>query len=128
MSTRCWHGAQSIQFVMFREMHFLADMDQILAQIPAEDSERKNEINALTVQYNNRMLKQKPDKSVVKVNRYLKKETMKAVPFNKGAGFCLPTSEQYGERLTDILRGPQFLELPRQNEEPLIKSEKGGRK
>ena len=25
----------------FREMHFLAEMDQILAQIPAEDSEGK---------------------------------------------------------------------------------------
>ena len=70
------------------------------------------------------MLKQKPDQSVVKVNRYLKKENVKAVPFDKGAGFCLLTSEQYGERLTDILRGPQFLELPRQKEEPLIKSEK----
>ena len=77
-----------------------------------------------TVHYNNRMLKQKLDKSVVKVNRYLKKENVKAVPFDKGAGFCWLTSEQYGERLTDILRGPQFLELPRQKEEPLKKSEK----
>ena len=87
----------------FREMHFLEDMDQILAQIPAEESVRKNEINALIVQYNNRKLKQNPDKSVDKVNRYLKKENVKAVAIDKGAGFCLLRSEQYGERLTDIL-------------------------
>ena len=31
---------------------------------------------------------------------------------------------KYGAKLTDVLRGPQFLELPRQKEEPLIKSEK----
>ena len=59
------------------------------------DADRQNEINALTIRYNNRMRKQRPERAVAKTNAYLKAEGLKAVPFDKGAGFCLLTDKQY---------------------------------
>ena len=52
----------------FRELHFLADMDKLLVDIGDGDADRQNEINALTVRYNNKMRKQRPDRVVAKTN------------------------------------------------------------
>ena len=89
----------------FRELHFLADMDKLLVEIGDGDVDRQNEINALTIRYNNKMRKQRPERAVAKTNAYLKEEGLKAVPYDKGAGFCLLTEKQYQERLQDIQRG-----------------------
>ena len=42
------------------------------------------------------------------LKQYLKKNDLKAVPFDKGAGYCLMTSDEYESRLNCILSGRQF--------------------
>ena len=99
-------------------------MDKLLVEIGDGDADRQNEINALTIRYNNKMRKQWPERAVAKTNAYLKEEGLKAVPYDKGAGFCLLTEKQYQQRLQDILHGDQFAEVHHTREDPLIKLEK----
>ena len=99
-------------------------MDNLLVDIGDGDADRQNEINALTIRYNNKMRKQRPDRVVAKTNAYLKSEGLKTVLFDKEAGFCLLTDKQYQQRLQYILHGNQFAEVHHTREDPLIKLEK----
>ena len=94
----------------FNEMHFLADIDKVLAQMKNDDSniDAMNEVNALTVGYLKQMKRQRPDRAVKMVTFYLKKNNLKAVPFDKGAGYCLMSAGDYSERLLEVLNGEQF--------------------
>ena len=94
----------------FNEMHFLADIDKVLAQMKNDDSniDAMNEVNALTVGYLKQMKRQRPDRAVKMVTSYLKKNNLKAVPFDKGAGYCLMSAGDYSERLLEVLNGEQF--------------------
>ena len=94
----------------FNEMHFLADIDKVLARMKNYDSniDAMNERNALTVGYLKQMKRQKPDRAVKMVTSYLKKNNLKAVPFDKGAGYCLISAGDYNERLLEVLNGEQF--------------------
>ena len=81
----------------FNDLHFLADVDRLLYNLKTNDIEndKLNEVNALTVWYLKEMKKQKEDPSLRKVNSYLRKENIKTVPFDKGAGFCLMSDADY---------------------------------
>lgn len=59
-------------------------------------------------------------------HRYLKEHKLLAVPFDKGIGMCLMSTESYNRKLDDILKLPQFkkLEPKRKNEKhPVLKEE-----
>ena len=97
----------------FNKMHFLLDIDKVLAQMKNDDSniDAMNEVNALTVGYLKQMKRQKPDRAVKLVTSYLKKNNLKAVPFDKGAGYSLMSAGDYNERLLEVLNGEQFKPL-----------------
>ena len=40
--------------------------------------------------------------------KYLKKEKLVSVPYDKGKGFCLMKEDTYKAKLEDITNGPQF--------------------
>ena len=94
----------------FNEMHFLANIEKVLARMKNDDSniDAMNEVNALTLGYLKQMKRQKPDRAVKMVTSDLKKNNMKAVPFDKGAGYCLMSAGDYNERLLEVLNGEQF--------------------
>ena len=94
----------------FNEMHFLADVDNLLhgMKLNGASNDDLNEVNALAQWYCRKMRKQRPDPMLKKVNSYLKKEGIKAVPFDKGMGFCMMKEETYWNKLNDILQGEQF--------------------
>ena len=80
----CFHWVPSTHPVLdqFNEMHFLADIDKVLAQMKNDDSniDAMNEVNALTVGYLKQMKRQRPDRAVKMITSYLKKNNLKAVP------------------------------------------------
>ena len=94
----------------FNKMHFLADIDKVLDRMKNDDSniDAMNERNALTLGYLKQMKRQKPDRAVKMVTSYLKKNNLKAVLFDKGAGYCLISAGDYNERLLEVLNGEQF--------------------
>ena len=51
------------------------------------------------------------DRALQKTVIFLKQNGLKAVPFDKGVGYCIMTETDYHERLRDVLQPPQFLEL-----------------
>ena len=109
----------------FNEMHFLADVDRLLCDLDLA-GEQVNEVQAAVTGYVSKMKKQKPDRAVRKVSQYLKKEDLKAVPFDKGAGYCLMSRSDYEKRLEDLVNGPQFCKGPMMKADKsdvLVKSE-----
>ena len=50
----------------------------------------------------------KSDRAVAEVNSYLKTNDLKAVPFDKGAGFRLMSNQYYHSKLSGISKGVQF--------------------
>ena len=75
--------------------------------------------------YLKEMKKQKPDRVLAKVRQYLKTNDLKAVPFDKGAGYCIMSSIDYLKRLHDILTGRQLerLKSPSRGKRILLKIE-----
>ena len=101
----------------FKETHFLSDVDVFLyrAKCNGMDNEQLNEINSTAHWYTRMAKKQKPDKLIRTVRQYLKRESLKAVPFDKGAGYCLMSESDYMERLNQILDGRQFEKITSKN-------------
>ena len=99
----------------FNDLHFLADVDRLLYNLKTNNMEndKLNKVNALTVWYIKAMKKQKEDPNYRKVNSYLRKENIKAVPFDKGAVFCLMSDADYFSSsvfpATVVLSLPSFI-------------------
>ena len=94
----------------FNEMHFLADADKLLYYLKSEsaNSDVLNEVNALSFWYTKEMKKQREDPTLNRVNKLLRKMCVKAVPFDKGQGFCLMRSDDYDSKLKQLLACQQF--------------------
>ena len=52
--------------------------------------------------------KQRPDRALAEVISFLKTKYLKAVLFNKGAGFCQMSNHDYQSKLPDIFEEVQF--------------------
>ena len=94
----------------FDEMQFLADVDSLLHNLKATDdaNEKLDEVNALAHWYCKRMRKQTEEPMLKKVKAHLSKNKLKAVPFDKGLGFCVMKDQTYQNKLGDILQSRQF--------------------
>ena len=94
----------------FDETSFLADFDSFLraTRRKGNKSYDLNDLKGAAFNYARAAKKQRPDRAVEKVKQYLKKNDLKAVLFDKGAGYCLMTSDEYESRLNCILSGQQF--------------------
>ena len=91
----------------FNDIHFLANVDRLLSvNNPNKDTD--NDIQALATWYIKQNRKIPQDSAAEKVTKYLQKNGLLAVPFDKGVGFCVMRTTDYQTKLNDILNGPQF--------------------
>ena len=58
-----------------------------------------------TYNYCNQAKTQRPPRYIKMTYKYLKEEKIKAVPFDKGLGFCLMSEKDYEEKLSKIQIG-----------------------
>ena len=91
-------------------MSFLADLDSCLSDLNEKDTDAINDLNAAAVWYRKQTKRQKGDRTLNKVRKFLKENRLKAVPFDKGVGFCIMTEETYWQKLESLMDGPQFEE------------------
>ena len=67
----------------------------------------------LTLEYIKRCKKMKTSRNLMLTKKFLKENSLLAVPFDKGVGICIMKSEDYKSKLEDILKLPQFEKLPK---------------
>ena len=74
----------------FNEIQFLADIDGLLHNLNSNGAskEKLDEVNALALWYNKEMKKQREDPMLNEVKKYLTKEKLKAVPFDRNGILC----------------------------------------
>ena len=84
-----------------------------------------NDINIASYRYIKDGKKQRIDKASMYTTKYLKKEKLVSVPYDKGKGFCLMKEDTYKAKLEDITNGPQFemITKTRKNGKPIILKE-----
>ena len=73
---------------------------------PNKDTD--NDIHALATWYIKQNRKIQRDSAAEEVTKYLQKNGLLAVPYDKGVGFCVMRTTDYQTKLNDILNGPQF--------------------
>ena len=64
------------------------------------------------------------DRSLAKVQKYLRDNALIAVPFDKGVGFCVMKKSTCGEKLEKVLDCEQFRKLEKSCENIVMKNEK----
>ena len=96
----------------FNETHFLTDIDIFLSDLknPKIPVEALCEIEAVAKAYAKRVKQTPSDKGVEKVRKYLKRNRLIAVPYDKGVGFCVMRKDTYENKLSDTLDSNQFSE------------------
>ena len=65
-----------------------------------------NDINVATFKYIKACSSQKPARNLILTKRYIKKNDLLAVPFDKGIGVCLMKRESYEKKIEDMLKLP----------------------
>ena len=113
----------------FNKLHYLADVDKLLVALKGQnvetnagrdDADVQNEINAMATTYVRTMKTFKADQAVLQVNKYLKTNCLKAIPFDKEAGYCLTKDTDDEKRLLDVLNCEQICQVRNPREDFLI--------
>ena len=72
------------------------------------DNDTINEINMSVVRYIRICKNQRPARNLKLTKMFLKKHDLRAVPFDKGTGFCVMKTSEYETKMMKILDLPQF--------------------
>ena len=88
-------------------MNFLADMDHILFQ--NKNADIYNNLNRNATWHVKLVKLQRSDRALTRTAAYLKKNDMKAIPFDKGIVYCIMTEDDYLKRCERVLIQPQFV-------------------
>ena len=91
----------------FDDMNFPADMD--LLQSQNTDTDTCNDLKAIATWYVKLAKRQSSDRALTKTVAYLKNNGLKAVPFDKGIGYCIMTEDDYLKRREKVFTTPQFV-------------------
>ena len=91
----------------FDDMNFPADMD--LLQSQNTDTDTCNDLKAIATWYVKLAKRQSSDRALTKTVAYLKNNGLKAVPFDKGIGYCIMTEDDYLKRRERVFTTPQFV-------------------
>ena len=88
-------------------------MDSFLYQCKINNvsSEIMNDIKVATFKYIKACSNQKAPSNIMLTKKYLNKNNLLAVPFDKGVGICLMKKETYENKIDDILKLSQFEKL-----------------
>ena len=75
----------------FKELDFLADIDNLIRNLRESNVpvEKLFENEAATKCYSKNIRETSLDRALVKVQKYLRENSLLAVPFGKGVGFCV---------------------------------------
>ena len=90
----------------FNKMGFLTEVEKILPRVGSSTANAT--IAASAIQYANSPSNKICNAKVKKVRDYLQHNSLVAVPFDKGLGFCVMTADQYSNKALDIISLPQF--------------------
>ena len=112
----------------FDDKEVLSEMDIFLEYCETKVCENEviNDINMLTHSYCKQASKQKIPRNLKLTNQYLKEQNLKAVPFDKGIGFCVMGQDEYNKKLKDITKLEQFephVDTRKNARNPTIKEE-----
>ena len=88
----------------------MADMDRCLKDMQGLEPELLNELSAAAVWYRKQAKSFTVDRTLGKVNTFLK-SGIKAVPFDKGLGFCLMSEQVCWGKLEAVVDAPQFSKM-----------------
>ena len=91
---------------------------------PVRDKTSGIEIKAAAKTYAKNVKHTPSDKGFVKARKYLKDNSLLAVPFDKGWGFCVMKKETYEKKLADLLQAEQFSERKNLADSVIMKNEK----
>ena len=80
-------GPKQLVNVKSYEMSFLADFDKCLTELGGRDAEKINELNTAAVWNRSLAKKNKGSRILDRAKMFLKRKSLKVVPFDKGTGF-----------------------------------------
>ena len=121
-------GPKNAILDQFDPKDILAEVDQLLNHCEKKNTpdEIITDINVKTINYIKKCKQTKPSRNVMMTQRYLKNNSLLAIPFDKGVGICLMKKETYFEKMNGIINLPQFEKTvnKRKNaKHPVIKEE-----
>ena len=92
------------------EVHFLADVDKLARKLRVDNTEGEKlcEIEGSAKWYAKNVCETPADRWFKNVHDYLKANVFRAVPFDKGCGFCVMKKSTYMEKLDEVLNSDQF--------------------
>ena len=121
------YGPKHPVLTKFDSNSFVADLETLISNIrvdavPEVDFTQeavgqrqfqrvRNDINAAAIQYSRKWENQKPKRAVQVAVKYLRDNSLLAVPFDKGCGYFVTTKVAYILKLNEILKGKQFKAL-----------------
>ena len=95
-----WFGTKHPIRGNFYDLNFLAEMDLLLSQ--HTDADICNDLNAIAT-WNVKLVERQPsDRALNKTVAYLKKNGLRALPLDKGIGYCIKTEDDYLKRFESI--------------------------
>ena len=99
-------GPKNSVLEKFNPHDVLAELDGFLNHCKENNATEDliSDINIKTINYIKKCKKQKPSRNISATKRYLKKNNLLAVPFDKGMGICVMKKETYEEKLSAILQ------------------------
>ena len=90
----------------FNKMEFFKDIEKILPY--ANDPSCKSRLAWGAIQYSNSGANRKWNTILQRVRKFLIDNSLVAIPYDKGIGYCVMTKEQYNSKAEEILQGSQF--------------------
>ncbi len=103
-------GPRNAVLDQFDHRSLLAELDFLVAKCRGDnvDNDTINEINMAVVKYIRIFKNQRPGRNLKLTKMFLKKHDLRAVPFDKGTGFCVMKTSEYEAKMMKILDLPQF--------------------
>ena len=96
----------------FDPKNILCELDLLLESLESKWIENKseviNDLNSLSHSYIKQAKRQIPKRVIHKTFEFLKANKLKAIPYDKGLGFCIMTEGDYRKRLEEIINLQQF--------------------
>ena len=114
----------------FNETHFLVDINIFLSDLKNRKvtGEALCGIEDVAKTYAKRVKQTPSNKGVEKARKYLKKNGLVEVPYDKDVGFCVKKKDTYENKLSDRLDSNQFSESKGTSDAIILKIERDIRK
>ena len=95
----------------FNETRLLVETEKTLFALKKNNLMKENTTSDISLSvklYAKKAKSHTSKRALSTLKRWLEENDIKAVPFDKGLGFCLMRTETYNKKLEELLDGPQF--------------------